>query len=65
MNELPVTGSLCLRTDFWDRHVANFATHLKDVWQRLLRRQKKKIKEIDYYTDTREAQVFVEKSRNM
>ena len=27
MNELPVIGSLCLRTDFWDRHGANIATH--------------------------------------
>ena len=27
MNELPVIESLCLRTDFWDRHRANIATH--------------------------------------
>ena len=27
MNELPVIGSLCLRTEFWDRHGANIATH--------------------------------------
>ena len=27
MSELPVIESLCLRTDFWDRHRANIATH--------------------------------------
>ena len=32
MNELPVIGSLCLRTDFWDRHGANIATHKKEMY---------------------------------
>ena len=29
MNELPVIGSLRLRTDFWDRHVADIVTRYK------------------------------------
>ena len=29
MNELPVIGSLSLRTDFWDHYGANIATYQK------------------------------------
>ena len=43
MNELPVIGSLCLRTDFWDRHGANIATHMKEMYsERLFRRPNKR-----------------------
>ena len=47
MNELPVIGSLCLRTDLWDRHGANIATHWKEMYgERLLRRPKHDFREI-------------------
>ena len=32
MNELPVIGSLRLRTDFWDRHVADIVTRYKGTY---------------------------------
>ena len=40
MNELPVIGSLRLRTGFWDHHGANIATRL-GYGERLFRRPKK------------------------
>ena len=49
MNELLVIGSLCLRTDFWDRHGANIATHLEELYgERLFRRPKKTILARDF-----------------
>ena len=43
MNELPGTGSLCLRTDFWDRHKANIAAHYKEMYgEQLFQRPKKR-----------------------
>ena len=41
MNELPVIGSLRLRTGFWDHHGANIATRLR-YGERLFRRPKKR-----------------------
>ena len=32
MNELPVIGSLRLRTDFWDRHGANIVTRYEGTY---------------------------------
>lgn len=32
MNELPSTGSLRLRKDLWDRHVANIAARWKEMY---------------------------------
>ena len=32
MIELPVIGSSCLGSDFWDRHGANIATPLKEMY---------------------------------
>ena len=32
MNELSVIGSLCLRTDLWDRHGKDIATHHKEMY---------------------------------
>ena len=49
MNELPLTGSLCLRTDFWDHHGAKIATHYKEMYgEMLFRRPNKTIWERDY-----------------
>ena len=42
MNELPVTGSLCLRTDFWDHHGAKIATHYKEMYGEMLFRRPNK-----------------------
>ena len=49
MNELPVIGSLRLRTDFWDRHGANIETRFKGTYgERLFGRPKKAILARDY-----------------
>ena len=41
--EFAVTGSLCLRKDFWDRHGANIATRQNEIYgERLFRRPKKR-----------------------
>ena len=43
MNELSVIGSLCLRTDLWDCHGKDIATHHKEMYgERLFRRPKKR-----------------------
>ena len=36
MNELPVIGSLRLRTDFWDRHGANIVTRYEGTYSERL-----------------------------
>ena len=44
MIKLPLIGSLCLRKDFWDRHWANVATCLREMYgERLFRHSKKSI----------------------
>ena len=49
MNELPVIGSLRLRTDFWDRHGANIVTRYEGTYgERLFGRPKKAILARDY-----------------
>ena len=49
MNELPVIGSLRLRTDFWDRHGANKVTCYEGTYgERLFWRPKKAILARDY-----------------
>ena len=49
MNELPVIGSLRLRTDFWDSHGANIVTRYEGTYgERLFGRPKKVILARDY-----------------
>ena len=49
MNELPVIGSLRLRTDFWDRHGENIVTRYEGTYgERLFGRPKKAILARDY-----------------
>ena len=48
MNELPVIGSLRLRTDFWDRHVADIVTRYKGTYGERFGRPKNAILVRDY-----------------